>query len=55
MCHEAALAAMQDDIGAEHVHSCHFDHALSAVTPQITPQLLSLYQDYQAQSGLQAI
>ncbi|XP_065131277.1 ATPase family gene 2 protein homolog A isoform X1 [Paramisgurnus dabryanus] len=47
VCREAALGALQEDIGAEHVTIQHFYAALDTVKPRIPESLLRLYINYQ--------
>lgn len=47
VCREAALAALQENISAEHVSIKHFNAALDAVKPRIPESLLQSYIRYQ--------
>ncbi|KAI7793838.1 ribosome biogenesis protein SPATA5 [Triplophysa rosa] len=47
VCREAALAALQENIRAEHVSVRHFHAALDAVKPRIPESLLQSYITYQ--------
>ncbi|XP_056625133.1 ribosome biogenesis protein SPATA5 isoform X2 [Triplophysa dalaica] len=47
VCREAALAALQENISAEHVNIEHFHAALDAVKPRIPESLLQSYITYQ--------
>ncbi|XP_002737071.1 ATPase family gene 2 protein homolog A-like [Saccoglossus kowalevskii] len=55
VCHEAALAAMQEDIHAEFIMERHFKQALLAVTPRITEDLIEFYEQYKDISGLHTV
>ncbi|EDV32099.1 uncharacterized protein Dana_GF15657 [Drosophila ananassae] len=46
VCHEAALRALEQSFEAEHVQWADFEHALKAVPPRTSPELLKLYEDY---------
>ncbi|EDX04839.1 GD22101 [Drosophila simulans] len=46
VCHEAALRALEQSFEAEHVKWTDFEHALKAVPPRTSPELLKLYEDY---------
>ncbi|KAF4518162.1 hypothetical protein B566_EDAN007853 [Ephemera danica] len=46
VCHEAALAALQEDISAAKVKRQHFQLALKSVTPRTSVSLLELYAKY---------
>ncbi|KAH8267451.1 hypothetical protein KR018_005012 [Drosophila ironensis] len=47
VCHEAALRALEQSFEAEEVQWKDFEHALGAVPPRTSPELLKLYEDYQ--------
>ncbi|KAH8412839.1 hypothetical protein KR009_006210 [Drosophila setifemur] len=47
LCQEAALRALEQSFEAEQVHWPDFEHALQAVPPRTSPELLKLYEDYQ--------
>ncbi|XP_059470109.1 ATPase family gene 2 protein homolog A [Neocloeon triangulifer] len=47
VCHEAALAALQEDITATNVQPRHFEQALLSVTPRTPASLLEMYAQYQ--------
>lgn len=55
VCHEAAMFALQEDIGSQTVEQRHFDQALGVVHPRITEQLIQFYQNYHLTSGLQVV
>ncbi|KAL3881045.1 hypothetical protein ACJMK2_033245 [Sinanodonta woodiana] len=55
VCHEAALAALQESIESSVVDSRHLELALTTVTPRISDSLLHFYHQYQNASGLHAI
>jgi len=46
VCHEAALRALEQSFEAEDVKWTDFEHALKAVPPRTSPELLKLYEDY---------
>ncbi|XP_034666443.1 ATPase family protein 2 homolog [Drosophila subobscura] len=46
VCHEAAMRALEQSFEAEQVDWSHFEHALTAVQPRTSPELLRLYEDY---------
>ncbi|XP_052851288.1 ribosome biogenesis protein SPATA5 [Drosophila gunungcola] len=46
VCHEAALRALEQSFEAEQVKWVDFEHALKAVPPRTSPELLKLYEDY---------
>lgn len=46
VCHEAALRALEQSFEAEQVQWVDFEHALKAVPPRTSPELLKLYEDY---------
>ncbi|XP_016987875.1 ATPase family protein 2 homolog [Drosophila rhopaloa] len=46
VCHEAALRALEQSFEAEEVKWVDFEHALQAVPPRTSPELLNLYEDY---------
>ncbi|XP_017012820.2 ATPase family gene 2 protein homolog A [Drosophila takahashii] len=46
VCHEAALRALEQSFEAEQVKWADFLHALEAVPPRTSPELLKLYEDY---------
>ncbi|KAH8352622.1 hypothetical protein KR084_005340 [Drosophila pseudotakahashii] len=46
VCHEAALRALEQSFEAEQVKWVDFLHALEAVPPRTSPELLKLYEDY---------
>ncbi|XP_033248612.1 ATPase family protein 2 homolog isoform X1 [Drosophila miranda] len=46
VCHEAAMRALEQSFDAEQVDWSHFEHALAAVQPRTSPELLKLYEDY---------
>ncbi|KAH8250820.1 hypothetical protein KR038_011013 [Drosophila bunnanda] len=46
VCHEAALRALEQSFEAEQVQWLDFEHALKAVPPRTSPELLKLYEDY---------
>ncbi|XP_021917204.1 spermatogenesis-associated protein 5 isoform X1 [Zootermopsis nevadensis] len=50
VCHEAALAALEEDLNATDVTCSHFMSALQLVTPRTPSSLLQLYEMYLKQS-----
>ncbi|XP_065341728.1 ATPase family gene 2 protein homolog A [Cloeon dipterum] len=46
VCHEAALAALQDDINATELCMHHFSQALVSITPRTPASLLDLYASF---------
>ncbi|GLG92575.1 Spermatogenesis-associated protein 5 [Gryllus bimaculatus] len=46
VCHEAALAALEQDLEAVAVNKDNFNAALNIVTPRTQPSLLQLYERY---------
>ncbi|ESO99957.1 hypothetical protein LOTGIDRAFT_230884 [Lottia gigantea] len=55
VCHEAALAALQEDITGKFITLKHFQQALKSVTPRTSQQSIQFYEDYHKQSGLHSI
>ncbi|KAK3611412.1 hypothetical protein CHS0354_034859 [Potamilus streckersoni] len=55
VCHEAALAALQENIESSLVDSRHLELALSTVTPRISDSLIHFYHQYRNASGLHTI
>lgn len=55
MCNEAALRALEESIEAHQICKRHFDFSLSVVTPRITAETVTFYEDYVKESGLHAI
>lgn len=56
VCREAAMAALEEDLGAAAVSSRHFDVALGRVKPSspVGCALMAQYQSFQRHSGAQA-
>lgn len=46
ICHEAAMAALEEDIAVEFVESRHFDKALLLITPRTPASLVAMYEEY---------
>lgn len=55
ICQNAGLAAMHEDIDAAAVSQRHFEAALRDMGRGITPELLDMYAEYRASSGVQSI
>ncbi|KAI1888232.1 hypothetical protein AGOR_G00182910 [Albula goreensis] len=55
LCREAALLALQEDIGARSIMGRHFDGALAVVKPRIPDALIQSYVSFQQQSGLHVL
>lgn len=51
LCHEAALAALEQDLETVAVAKDHFNAALNIVTPRTPPSLLQLYERYLVNSS----
>ncbi|KAJ8262520.1 hypothetical protein GJAV_G00167360 [Gymnothorax javanicus] len=51
VCREAALLALQEDIGAQSIMGRHFDGALDLVQPRIPDSLIQSYVRFQQKSG----
>ncbi|MFX1252334.1 MAG: CDC48 family AAA ATPase [Promethearchaeota archaeon] len=45
ICREAAMLALRENIDAEHVYQRHFEEALQAIHPSVTPELLKMYEN----------
>ncbi|XP_064200064.1 ATPase family gene 2 protein homolog A isoform X2 [Anguilla rostrata] len=52
VCREAALLALQEDIGAQSIMRRHFEGALKLVQPRIPESLIQSYISFQQKSGL---
>lgn len=46
VCHEAAMAALEEDLNAQHIQYKHFEKALNLITPRTSPSLITLYEEY---------
>lgn len=46
VCHEAAMAALEEDLQAECVESKHFLKALKLITPRTPATLIQIYEEY---------
>lgn len=46
VCHEAAMAALEEDLEIQHIEYKHFQKALKLITPRTPPNLITLYEDY---------
>ncbi|XP_055958747.1 ribosome biogenesis protein SPATA5 isoform X1 [Patella vulgata] len=55
VCHEAALAALQEDINGKCIQQRHFNQALLAITPRTSQTAISFYENYHKQSGLHSV
>ncbi|WAQ99684.1 AFG2H-like protein [Mya arenaria] len=55
VCHEAAMFALQEDIGSQSVEERHFLSALETVTPRIGQDTIKFYEEYQQKSGLHSV
>ncbi|KAJ8372108.1 hypothetical protein AAFF_G00294720 [Aldrovandia affinis] len=55
VCREAALLALQEDIGAQSIMGRHFEGALLMVKPRIPESLIQSYVSFQRQSGLHVL
>uniref|UniRef100_A0A1B0CUJ0 Putative aaa+-type atpase n=1 Tax=Lutzomyia longipalpis TaxID=7200 RepID=A0A1B0CUJ0_LUTLO len=47
VCREAGISALEESLDADVIHWKHFQHALSAVRPRTSPDLLKIYEDYE--------
>ncbi|KAJ8382360.1 hypothetical protein SKAU_G00031380 [Synaphobranchus kaupii] len=55
VCREAALLALQEDIGAQSIMGRHFEGALELVQPRIPESLIQSYMSFQQKSGLHVL
>lgn len=55
VCREAALLALQEDIGAQSIMGIHFEGALELVQPRIPESLIQSYISFQQKSGLHVL
>lgn len=46
VCHEAAMAALEENLSAKVVKLTHFGAALSLITPRTSQSLINLYEQY---------
>lgn len=46
VCHEAAMAALEESLEAQYIKYRHFERALKLITPRTPPSLITLYQNY---------
>lgn len=46
VCHEAAMMALEENLGAECVQACHFEKALKLIIPRTSNDLIQLYNKY---------
>ncbi|KAI4463431.1 aaa-family atpase [Holotrichia oblita] len=46
VCHEAAMAALEESLSANVVKLTHFEVALSLITPRTSENLIKLYEEY---------
>lgn len=46
VCHEAAMAALEENLEIQHIEYRHFQKALKLITPRTPPSLIVLYEDY---------
>lgn len=46
VCHEAAMAALEESLEIQHVEFRHFQKALELITPRTPPSLITLYEEY---------
>lgn len=46
VCHEAAMAALEEDLEIKYVEYRHFQKALKLITPRTPPSLIALYEEY---------
>ena len=51
ICHEAAIAAMEENITATSVHTKHFLKALEIVPPITSPDLIKIYERFICKSN----
>lgn len=47
ICHEAAMAALEEDLEAKTVEARHFEKAMHIITPRTPSNLLKIYDDFQ--------
>ncbi|KAI8908834.1 P-loop containing nucleoside triphosphate hydrolase protein [Powellomyces hirtus] len=55
ICQDAAMSAMEEDVGADEVHFRHFAKAIHNVTPRITDEMIRFYDTFRTQSGLRSV
>lgn len=46
VCHEAAMAALEENLETQHIEYKHFQKALKLITPRTPPSLIVLYDEY---------
>nr|XP_023012999.1 spermatogenesis-associated protein 5 [Leptinotarsa decemlineata] len=46
VCHEAAMAALEESLECQHVESRHFEKALKLITPRTPSSLIKLYDEF---------
>ncbi|XP_059613309.1 ATPase family gene 2 protein homolog A [Phlebotomus argentipes] len=47
VCREAGISALEESLEATEIHWRHFQHALEAIRPRTSPELLKIYEDYE--------
>ncbi|MFX0060697.1 MAG: AAA family ATPase [Candidatus Hermodarchaeota archaeon] len=45
ICREAAMLALRENLDAKNVYQRHFEEAMKAIHPSVTPELLKMYED----------
>lgn len=55
VCHEAAMLALQENIRTQQVDKRHFEQALVIVTPRINESLITFYEQFAKQTGLDSL
>ncbi|KAI8619721.1 P-loop containing nucleoside triphosphate hydrolase protein [Chytriomyces sp. MP71] len=55
VCQEAAMFAMEEDPDVAAVAQRHLIHAVGGVTPRITQEMITFYNQFREQSGLRSI
>eukprot|EP01137_Pigoraptor_chileana_P036959 Opistho-2@33358 len=55
ICREAALCAMEDDLGASTVTAAHFARAMKRIPGQITDAMLQFYDNYRTKFGTRGL
>ncbi|CAH1777381.1 unnamed protein product [Owenia fusiformis] len=55
VCHEAAMAAMEESMKADSVTKQHFQTALSLVKPRNTPDSMEVFTNFHKNSGLHSV
>ncbi|SCU98508.1 LADA_0H13476g1_1 [Lachancea dasiensis] len=54
LCQEAGLAAIMENLEADHVEARHFEKAIKGISRGINQEMLDYYADFQSRSGISA-